>query len=253
MTRPPLLATPPPALPICPRLRFPPSLLPSRQQSLPCLPCPHPLLPSSAPLPSPQVRFVVMNNVFRTEVPLHSKYDLKGSTLGRTVGAKMSATGERAAGAGGRGGAGESEGWPGLLKQGEQSWGSIAARCSAPAGCMAGPRPTLDAPAAISLYRNNRCRPHGAPQPSARTSTWMCGSSWTWRRARGEPSAACTAGAAWLLAGPGWCGRPSCSPRPSTPQQSLASRPWRRALGKASNSPPVHLPAALLTATRQLS
>ncbi|GAB4813493.1 hypothetical protein N2152v2_000539 [Parachlorella kessleri] len=39
-----------------------------------------------------KVRFVVMNNVFRTDVPLHRKYDLKGSTLGRTIGAKMSAT-----------------------------------------------------------------------------------------------------------------------------------------------------------------
>ena len=45
-----------------------------------------------------QVRFVVMNNVFRTDVPPHRKYDLKGSTLGRTIGAKMSATGQRQAG-----------------------------------------------------------------------------------------------------------------------------------------------------------
>lgn len=35
-----------------------------------------------------QVRFVVMGSVFPTEVRLHRKYDLKGSTHGRTVGAK---------------------------------------------------------------------------------------------------------------------------------------------------------------------
>ena len=35
-----------------------------------------------------QVRFVVMGSVFPTEVRLHRKYDLKGSTQGRTVGAK---------------------------------------------------------------------------------------------------------------------------------------------------------------------
>lgn len=33
-----------------------------------------------------QVRFVVMNNLLRTDVPLHRRYDLKGSTLGRTAG-----------------------------------------------------------------------------------------------------------------------------------------------------------------------
>lgn len=37
---------------------------------------------------------MVMNNVFRTDVPLHAKYDLKGSTKGRTIGSRMSATGE---------------------------------------------------------------------------------------------------------------------------------------------------------------
>ena len=30
-----------------------------------------------------QVRFVVMNNLLRTDVPLHRKFDLKGSTQGR--------------------------------------------------------------------------------------------------------------------------------------------------------------------------
>ena len=35
-----------------------------------------------------QVRFVVMGSVFPTEVRLHRKYDLKGSTQGRTVGSK---------------------------------------------------------------------------------------------------------------------------------------------------------------------
>jgi 1-phosphatidylinositol-4-phosphate 5-kinase len=33
-----------------------------------------------------QVRFVVMGNVFPTEVALHRKFDLKGSTHGRTAG-----------------------------------------------------------------------------------------------------------------------------------------------------------------------
>jgi hypothetical protein len=33
-----------------------------------------------------QVRFLVMGNVFPTEVRLHRKYDLKGSTHGRTAG-----------------------------------------------------------------------------------------------------------------------------------------------------------------------
>lgn len=42
-----------------------------------------------------KVRFVVMNNVFRTDVPLHAKYDLKGSTKGRTIGSRMSATAVR--------------------------------------------------------------------------------------------------------------------------------------------------------------
>ena len=31
-----------------------------------------------------QARFVVMGNVFPTDVRLHRRYDLKGSTLGRT-------------------------------------------------------------------------------------------------------------------------------------------------------------------------
>ena len=35
-----------------------------------------------------QVRFVVMGNVFPTEVRLHRKYDLKGSVHGRTAGAR---------------------------------------------------------------------------------------------------------------------------------------------------------------------
>jgi 1-phosphatidylinositol-4-phosphate 5-kinase len=30
-----------------------------------------------------QIRFVVMGNVFNAEVPIHQKYDLKGSTHGR--------------------------------------------------------------------------------------------------------------------------------------------------------------------------
>ena len=40
-----------------------------------------------------QVRFVVMGNVFPTEVPLHRKFDLKGSTLGRTAGPKANEPG----------------------------------------------------------------------------------------------------------------------------------------------------------------
>ena len=30
-----------------------------------------------------QVRFVVMNNIFQTGLPIHRQYDLKGSTQGR--------------------------------------------------------------------------------------------------------------------------------------------------------------------------
>lgn len=37
-----------------------------------------------------QARFVVMGNVFPTDVRLHRKYDLKGSTLGRTSARKSS-------------------------------------------------------------------------------------------------------------------------------------------------------------------
>lgn len=40
-----------------------------------------------------QVRFVVMNNVFRTDLDLHRKFDLKGSTHGRTAGPRASHTG----------------------------------------------------------------------------------------------------------------------------------------------------------------
>eukprot|EP00884_Botryococcus_braunii_P012486 jgi/Botrbrau1/21238/Bobra.39_2s0036.1 len=36
------------------------------------------------PVSGSKVRFVVMNNVFRTDLPIHRKYDLKGSTLGRS-------------------------------------------------------------------------------------------------------------------------------------------------------------------------
>ncbi len=40
-----------------------------------------------------------MNNVFRTELDLHRKFDLKGSTYGRTAGPKPGATGEFVSGA----------------------------------------------------------------------------------------------------------------------------------------------------------
>ncbi len=33
---------------------------------------------------SAQVRFIVMNNVFQNALPISKKYDLKGSTQGRT-------------------------------------------------------------------------------------------------------------------------------------------------------------------------
>ncbi|KAL4451482.1 hypothetical protein ABPG75_007144 [Micractinium tetrahymenae] len=39
-----------------------------------------------------KVRFVVMNNVFRTDLDLHRKYDLKGSTHGRTAGPRPGPT-----------------------------------------------------------------------------------------------------------------------------------------------------------------
>ena len=35
-----------------------------------------------------QVRFVVMGNVFPSDVKLHRRYDLKGSTFGRTAAKK---------------------------------------------------------------------------------------------------------------------------------------------------------------------
>lgn len=35
-----------------------------------------------------QVRFLVMGNVFPTDTRLHRKFDLKGSTYGRTAGAR---------------------------------------------------------------------------------------------------------------------------------------------------------------------
>ena len=34
----------------------------------------------------PQVRFIVMNNLFCTGLPIHRRYDLKGSTQGRGAG-----------------------------------------------------------------------------------------------------------------------------------------------------------------------
>jgi 1-phosphatidylinositol-4-phosphate 5-kinase len=34
-----------------------------------------------------QVRFVVMANIFVTDLQIHRRYDIKGSTEGRTVGA----------------------------------------------------------------------------------------------------------------------------------------------------------------------
>lgn len=36
--------------------------------------------------PCAQVRFLVMANMFQTELLIHRKYDIKGSTSGRTVG-----------------------------------------------------------------------------------------------------------------------------------------------------------------------
>lgn len=35
-----------------------------------------------------QVRFVVMANIFVTDLQIHRRYDIKGSTEGRTVGAE---------------------------------------------------------------------------------------------------------------------------------------------------------------------
>jgi hypothetical protein len=54
-----------------------------------------------------QVRFVVMGNVFPTETKMHRKYDLKGSTYGRTAGVKKDLPGAiLKVGGGGRGGGG---------------------------------------------------------------------------------------------------------------------------------------------------
>lgn len=76
----------------------------------------HPCTPTTAPptttlhpptplQPIKQVRFVVMNNVFRTDLDLHRKYDLKGSTFGRTAGPRPSASGARGGGVGAGAGA----------------------------------------------------------------------------------------------------------------------------------------------------
>jgi hypothetical protein len=39
-----------------------------------------------AAAPCSQVRFVVMANIFVTDLQIHRRYDIKGSTDGRTVG-----------------------------------------------------------------------------------------------------------------------------------------------------------------------
>lgn len=39
-----------------------------------------------------QIRFVVMGNVFNAEVPIHQRYDLKGSTHGRFTKDKTTST-----------------------------------------------------------------------------------------------------------------------------------------------------------------
>ena len=57
--------------------------MPAPSLALPC--------PALRP-PAPQVRFVVMGNVLPSDVRLHRKYDLKGSTYGRTAGAEARAT-----------------------------------------------------------------------------------------------------------------------------------------------------------------
>lgn len=44
---------------------------------------PESLLPTAM-----QVRFIVMNNIFYNSLPISKRYDLKGSTLGRTSGAE---------------------------------------------------------------------------------------------------------------------------------------------------------------------
>lgn len=49
----------------------------------------HASAPPLNPEPYAQVRFVVMNNLLRTDVPLHRKFDLKGSTYGRSSGPDM--------------------------------------------------------------------------------------------------------------------------------------------------------------------
>lgn len=41
-----------------------------------------------------QVRFIVMGNMFRTELQIHRRYDLKGSTAGRTVGEHVDKVGD---------------------------------------------------------------------------------------------------------------------------------------------------------------
>ena len=120
--------------------------------------------PPSHPLTHAQVRFVVMNNVFRTDLPLHRKYDLKGSTWQRTAGPRPSASGGWVGGVvGGFGGrwCGRAGGRAGQQQQ--QWWHK-------PASLAARPPPT----------------PHPISQRCARIWIWMWHSAWTPRGGSGE-------------------------------------------------------------------
>lgn len=176
-----------------------------------------------------QVRFVVMNNVFRTDLDLHRKFDLKGSTYGRTAGPKPGATGEA-------GVVWMSQGTANCLR-GHPSWGGqLCWRLCRQEACRQGKTERLlwhcsDPPQAFSRNLCQRAVSHlpcamlsrslfraDSPlQPSARTWTWMWRFAATPRPAHGEHAVPCVCAAAlgvsptpcWLPGAPrGWQGLP---------------------------------------------
>jgi len=131
---------------------------------------------------SPQVRFLVMGNVLPSDLRLHRKYDLKGSTYGRTAGPRPTPSGAL-----GRVAVGQSQ--LGSLDSCSQVSPSAVVRTRAARrwhfayltfghGASSLPRLGQTCPRASSLP----C----LLQPSARTWTWTAPSGPTPRRAPGE-------------------------------------------------------------------
>lgn len=123
---------------------------------------------------------MVMNNVFRTDLDLHRKYDLKGSTYGRTAGPRPGATGEWLAGC-------WVDGWGWWV--GDETAVSFVGRLPC-LGCLGGSRRpgTLLRPVTARYL----CPPHltttSPPahlQPSTRTWTWTSASAPTPRHVQG--------------------------------------------------------------------